>query len=307
MDKEVIRKFYKITRFKINDFLSESQTFFKEDLQEIIKFFKGYEKELDISKIKKLNKLSEECIEITNLFSLNKGVMRTSDFWELLDKIEDIKSKLKYSQNISKYLRSSIISKADKSGFRFDYSLSNQQTLESVTQNILEERNWESEWINQAKDNDLKEEDWDIKGNKNLILNKRIFQSNLVTTIIDNTIGKRIYGKDIKRILEYEDDDLLILDYEKTALQSARILSSLNKRDIPEFPNLGLDLQLYKGSNFSQMNYASISREMKRNFATDDLFIDFEIKDLKHEEGDLIIEYEVNTKHELVILQNVSL
>lgn len=303
----VIEKFIKLTNYPMDKFLVETESFFKSDLPTIVNFFKGYSNTLDKKKIENLNKLTENAIIITNLFHQKKGVMKTVDFWELLNRIEDIKSKLKYSQNISKYLRSSIVSKANKAGFAFDYTLSNQQTLESVTDGILEEGDYDNSWANQALDNDLKEQDWDINGGKNLILRKQIFQSNLVTTMIDNTIGERIYGRDIKKLLEYKDDDLLVLGYKETVYQTADILSKLTKGDIPEFKSIGLDLELYKGNNFSQLNYPSITRELQRNFATDDLFKDFEIKNIRYEEGEIFVEYQVDTKYELVIIENVSL
>jgi hypothetical protein len=57
----------------------------------------------------------------------------------------------------------------------------------------------------------------------------------------------------------------------------------------------------------SQLNFPSIVRELKRNFKTDDLFENFEIKNFKIQDGDIHIEYKVDTKYDLVIIKNVTI
>lgn len=305
--EQVITNFTKLTNFPMAEFLTESKIFFTEDVNEIVNFFKGYTNFLDKQKVKKLNSLSEKSIVITNFFYEKKGVMNTVDYWELLDTIEEIKSKLQYYQNISKFLRSSVINGVSRSGVVFDYTMNNQDTLEGISKDFIGEDDYENDWTKHALDNDLKEEDWDIEGGENLKLRKQLFQRDLVTSMIDNTIGERIYGKDIKRLFELKDDDLVVLDYKETVQQTVDTLSVLKKGDIPEFPDLGIDSSLYKGTNYSQLNFVSIGRELKRIFSSDDLFKDFEVIDIRHEQGDVFIEYKVDTKHEMTIIKNIAI
>lgn len=307
VDKVVINKFKKISNYPIDDFLFNSIQFFSNDYNQLILFFSGKINFLDKRHVKRLNELSEQSIIISNIFFLKKNSMKTVDFWELLDTFEDIKTKLRTAMNISKYLRSSVIAGKNKSGFAFEYNLKNEQTLENVSKNILNNNSSEDDWVNIALENNLKEIDYDIDGGNNLVLRKQIFQSNLVTSMIDNTIGEKIYGKDIKRFLSYKDEDLESLGYKETVYQCAEILSQLEKGDIPEFPELGLNTSFYKGVNMSQLNYPSIVRELRKNFKTDDLFMNFEIKSFKLEQGDIFIEYKVDTKYELVIIKNVTI
>jgi len=304
---KVIQNFIDLTNYPLGEFLVESKRFFKEDVNDIVLFFRGYVNFIDKQKVKKLNQLAENSLIITNFFYEKKGVMNTVDYWELLDKVEDIRGKLQYYQNISKYLRSSLINGISRSGVVFDYTMNDQETLEGITKDFIEEEAYENRWVDQALDNDLKENDWDIEGGKNLKLRKQLFQRNLVTSMIDNTVGERIYGKDIKRLIELKDGDLVVLGYKETVQQTVDTLSILKKGDIPEFPNLGLDGSLYKGENYSQLNFKSIARELKRIFSSDDLFKDFEVIDIRHEEGDVFIEYRVNTKFDLVIIRNITL
>jgi len=307
VEKDLIQKFEKIANFPVSYFLTDSRDFFKDDFPKIVSFFKGESDFIDKKHIKMLNKLSEQSLQISYIFSDKKNLLNTVDYWELLDSIETLTTKFKTAQNISKYLRSSILQAKNKSGFVFEHITDQEQTLESISDNILGDRNYNNDWTKIALENDLKEVDWDISGGDKLRLRKRIFQSNLVTSMIDNTIGERIYGKDIKRLLNFKDGDLETLSYKDTVYQSVDILSTLNKNDIPEFKFLGLNSDLYKGTNFSQLNYPSIARELERNFRTDDLFRDFEIKKMEYKDGDIFIEFSVDTKYELTVIKNVSL
>lgn len=307
VDKIVMDKFKKLTGYPIDDFFVESSNFFRTSYPLFVQFFSGNIGTLDKKHIKKLNYLGEKSIILSNIFYTKKNFFKTVDFWELLDSFEEIKSKLKTTMNISKYLRSSIVSNQNKSGFVFNHITTEDQTLESISRNILKESSFESDWINIAFENDLKELDYDVSGGDSLKLRKKLFQADLVTSMIDNTIGERIYGKDIKRFITYKNNDIETLAYKETVFQTAEILSTLEEGDIPEFPSMGLKMEFYKGVNMSQLNFPSIVREMKRNFSTDDLFRNFEIKRLSIEEGDLFIEYKVDTKYELVVIQNISL
>lgn len=304
---DLIDKFNTISNYPLDDFFNESRSFFDNDYVNIFNFFSGNIETLDKANIKKLNKLVEQSVIISNIFQDKKRMFNTVDFWELLNTFEDIKTKLQTTIKIPKYVRSSIIANNNKSGFVFDYNLSSEQTLENITTNILNEKNQENSWTKIALENDLKEVDYDIIGGKNLKLRKRIFQNNIVTSMIDYTIGEKIYGKDLKRFLTFKNDDLEVLEYKETAIQSAEILSTLTKGDIPEFENLGIDSSVYKGSNYSQLNYPSIVRELKRNFQTDDLFVDFQIKSFRLEDGDIFIEYSIGTKYDLVIIKNITI
>ncbi len=307
ISKKVIEKFQNLTGYGLAQYLQDTNKFFKDDVSEIVNFFSGRNNFLDKERVKELNRLAEHALIITDFFYYKKGVMNTVDYWELLEGIETIKTKLNYFQNISKYLRSSIINGVTRAGVVFDYTLKSGETLEQASKNFLEENDYENEWTRSAIENDLKEIDWDIKGSTSLKLRKQLFQTNLVTSMIDNTIGERIYGRDIKRLLTFQDNDLEVLGYRETVEQTTDILSTLSKNDIPEFPNLGLNANLYKGQNYSQLNYKSIARELKRTFASDDLFKDFEIKDIKFEEGDIFIEYKIDTKYELTIIKNIGI
>lgn len=301
-----IEKFQEITNFPLSNFIVEADSFFNNEFNDIVAFFSGNRESLNKGYITKLNSLSEKAQYIQQIFRSRKDSLDSIEFWELLDAIEDIKVKLSTTQNISKYLRSSIVKGTEKAGFVFDTIMRNDETLEDINLHQLKENDEES-WFDIAFDNDLKEIDWDIAGGKELKIRKRVFQIDAVTSMVDNTIGEKIYGRDLNRTLTFKDDDLETLSYKETAIQTVDILAALSKGDIPEYRNLGMDHMLYKGSNFSKLNYSSIVRELNKNFATDDLFVDFKIRDIKYEEGDVFIEFEVGTKYELIVIKNIKI
>lgn len=304
---DTINKFNEITGYDIGDFFKKVKSFFQSDYTTIVSFYNGDLNILRKEHIQNLNYLTEQCLVITNHFQEKKKLMDTIDFWNLLESFSEIKTKLETTLNISKYLRSSIVSGASKSGFTFNYSKSSEQSLEDISKNILKENSFENSWVDIAFQNELKEIDYDVKENKKVELSKKIFQSNLVTSMIDNTIGERVYGKDIKKVLTIIDDDLEVLNYKETVEQTVDILSTLKKGDIPEFPDLGINSKFYKGTNFSQLNLPSLQRNLKANFNTDDLFLNFKIRNIKTEEGDLFIEFEIDTKYEMVLIKQISL
>lgn len=304
---QTYERFLKLTKYPANLFVVDVKDFFRDDFPKILNFYSGKTKFIDKKHIKNLNRLAEESIKITGIFRDYKQIMNTVDFWELLDSIEDLKSKLKYVQNISKYLRSSLIKGKVEAGYVYDYDMIENETLEDISRNVQDNTGFSNDWVNIAIENDLREVDWDIDGGTELELRDNSFQAGLVTSMIDNTIGDRIYGKDIKKLLTFEDDDLLVLGYKDTVYQTVNTLSTLSKNDIPESPYLGLNTSIWKGTTISKINFPLISRELKSVFDSDDLFKDFKVKSIDYKDGDIFIEYEIGTKRDLVIINNVTI
>lgn len=305
--KNTIEKFNKLSGYDITTFFQLSKIFFQTGYIEIEKFYNGKLNFIDKKHFINLNILEHDSRIITSIFKEKKELMKTVDLWTLLDMTEDLKTAFQRTQKLSKYLRSSITQGNLKSGFVYSYQMSAEETMEDVAKNLLKRTDFQNLGQNIPLDNNLREVDWSINGGTELKLRNNAFQNNLVTSMIDNTVGDKIYGRDLTKLLTFitSEDDLQVLSYKDTVFQSVEILSSLSKTDIPEFPSLGLQGNLYKGVNFSQMNYPSIVREMNKTFSSDDLFQDFKVTDLSHDNGDLFINYEINTKYNLLIIKQV--
>lgn len=305
---KTLDNFKDLTNFDFKKFATEVSDFFRFEMPQIVSFYLGTTKYIDKQRINNLNALYEKSLVLTGVFRDYKRTMSTCDYWALLDIAEDIKTHLKYSQNIPKYLRSSYIKGKISAGYVFNYTTSNQQTLEDVARDVLGKNDFNnSGWTSIAKMNDLREVDWDISGGTDLELLDNGFQASLVTSMIDYTIGDRVYGKDIPTLMKFENDDLQVLGYKDTAYQTVDILSKVAKRDIPEFPSMGINAQFWKGVNISQMNFPLIKRELESNFKSDDLFKDFKVLKIDYIEGDIFIKFEVGTKRDEVIVNSVTI
>lgn len=307
INEKTIKKFNSISGYDITNFFFSSQRFFKIGYPVIEKFYNGDLKFIDKKYFVGLDNLEKESNKIINIFKEKKRLMTTVDFWELIEMCEVIRTSLQRTQKLSKYLRSSIVKGKINRGFVFQYTMSAGETMEDVARNIIKTSDFQNYAQDIALDNDLREVDWDIDGGTVLELKDDSFQNDLVTSMLDNTVGERIYGMDVNRLMTIYDSDLDILGYKETVYQTVDILSQLSKSDIPEFPSLGLDGNIYKGINYSQLNYPSIVREMNKSFSTDDLFIDFQVTNISHEEGDLFVDFQVDTKYNLLVIKTAQI
>lgn len=294
-------KFEEITKMDLLSYFKEAEDFFKNGYVQMSDYYNGTINKVDTSNIKLLNKLLYKSEKVSEQFKTNKQKFQTVDFWELLDFCEVIRTKLQTTKNLAKFLRSSRTDFAFSSGFAYDYITGNQQTLESISSKVLDDTDSENDWVKIALENDLKEAEYDIDGGSNLKLYREKFLGNFVTGIIDIIDGESIYGKDVYRKISFEDNDLLILSYKDTVFQTVEILSGLKQGDIPEFPALGVNEGMYVGSNLAGMAYSTIVRELKKVFASDDLFVNFKVNKITQKEDFLEISFQVETKYGLLI------
>lgn len=84
-------------------------------------------------------------------------------------------------------------------------------------------------WVDLMLSNDLNEGDWEIDKLTplNVLINNTV--DVVVTTILDQPIGKRIYGKDINRKITFVDNDLDIKIWQDNIEQKCDILLSLKR------------------------------------------------------------------------------
>jgi hypothetical protein len=308
VSERTYKEFRRLTNYNLASLVRNSVDWFQTRAPKLLKFYEGKLNRIEKIYQNELDSLEKETKIALGVFRDQKRILEKVEFWELLDGIEDILSKLQYYQNISKYTRSSIIRGKVKNGYIYNHVLGPEETMEDVSRNIQRNSNFQNAGQDIAYNNDLREVDWDIDGGTEVELVDSTFQSNLVTSMIDNTIGDRVYGKDLQRLIKFNgDDDLLVLDYVDSAKQAVDILSSLVKNDIPEWPSYGMDDSIWKGTNFSKINFPLISREMRSVFNTDDLFQDFRVLELDYQEGDLYIKYEVGTARGLVLINEIAL
>jgi hypothetical protein len=282
-------------------YLDRIEVFFKEGYPQIVDYFNGISTQIDQKYINELSKLTELSLLISTQFKILRDSMHTVDYWELLDMLEDVRLKLWTTTKLPKYLRTSRTNYDYSKAFKFTYSMGNGETLEKISKGVLSSNNYENDWTEIALKNDLSEIDWDIDGGEQIELFRESFQQNIVTSMVDFLIGERVYGLDLDKKLTFVNNDLKVLTYKETAEQSASILGNLKRGDIPEFQSMGVNEAFTVGNNIASLTFSTVIREMKRNFDTDNLFVDFNVKKISYNNGDLTIEWSVGTKYELII------
>ncbi len=297
-----IEKFEKISKYPLKGFMLFHDYFISEEYPQITAFYSGKSNRLNSGIIKNLVGIIKESKKIQESFIMHKKSFTTVDFWGLLDYITDMYVSLLSILNSSKWLRSSRVNNKFSGAINFQHTLKNKQTLEDVVVDILSDSNFENDWLDIVISNDLQEKDWDIDGGKILQLSKSdVFQSNLVTTVVDNLIGEKIYGKDIDKHLQFEDDDLKVLSYQDTLKQTVNIYATLKRGDIPEFRILGVNNKLTVGGTIGQLFSDTIIQQFKATFLSDDLFDIVEVSKFEVVNDSVDIEYTVKTKYDKIL------
>lgn len=296
-----VDNFEQLTGFPIKKYLLETEKFFKFSYPIIADYFAGTINKIEQIHIKTMYSLIKQAQTLSIQFGLNKTKLTTVDYWELYDFCEDLRTKLQTTSNLSKYLRSSRTNFDYDNSFNFPFTLGQQQTLENVSNDILQEENPMDDWANTALKNDLLETDYSIDGGKAITLFKEIFVGGFVLSVVDNMIGEKIYGLDIDKNLTFENDDLKVLSYKNTVFQCAEILAELKQGDVPEFPSMGIAQSLFIGGNLQSFSISGIISALNKNFATDDLFKDFVVTDISYKDGSYRMDYTVATKYELLV------
>lgn len=298
---EAIDNFSKVAKFPLKKYLIDCENFFKSGYQNIAFFYQGRTNQVKPEYVTTLTRLIKEADDISMAFNFHSSKFQNIEYWELLTLLEDLRGNLWTVNNLSKFLRSSRTNFDYSNSFKFDYTKQQSQTLEDISENVLKDKDSGNDWTNIALRNDLKEIDYGTEGGENLKLYKEKFITNFVTSVIDNMVGEAIYGLDLQKRLEFEDDDLKVLSHKDTVFQCVSILSTLKRGDVPQFPNFGIDPNLSVGGNIGGSSYYKTINALSRNFASDDLFINFQVTNIKYEEGDLYVDFQVDTKYKLFV------
>jgi hypothetical protein len=300
----VFDKFKDITNVDIEAFFTDFQDFVNFDYQNIQNYYtRGTSLDGDVvDKLQELNDFSKEIRNTWNNFSSN--LSDTFDFWELLDLYETVDGKISTMLNSQKWFRSNKGLVFDTETEK-DYILKQGQTLS----NLADEVGYLSpndDWVDIALRNDLEEEDYTNAGGTKI---KIVFQNNLnykLNSVLDSISGEKIYGKDLQKKLVYENEDLKILSYKNTIIQTYNTLLGLFKGSVPEFLGDGIDKGLI-GNNINAIQYPILIRQLVDLFSKDDSFIEFSVDNIFREEDNVFLETSVKSRIGEVLKQTLTL
>lgn len=288
----------------INDFL----IFVKVHSRNISEYYAGNMKVPNAKSFSELSRLLEESKHLTELINLNREVFTSVADWNLLEKLEEINHKLNVWSRISKFLRSPIVNLTYTQGIQSEYGMKQNETLESVNRQVLNALDFDNTWVDLAVTNNVREEDYTPAGGKvlSVVFNKAI-DFNIITSVIDNIEGEKVYGRDLTAKLTFLDHDLEVLEYFQTAKQSVEILCNLAKGDVPEFPEDGISFNLVVGSNLNNIAYPVLFRQYYNLFSKDDTFSAFSITNVSLEKDALYLEAEIRTVYGDILIEKVRL
>lgn len=295
---EILKEFKKITSKDIELFFYKALSFFSIEYNDIVAYYSGDLKNISSNPFEVFEKIKRECSELFSSFQNHNKQLNNTKWWLLLEQLETIDSQLQSLNNINRWSRSSLTKVGYSSDLSVQYTLKQNQTLEKVSSDILGSSDVEK-WVDLAVKNNLIEEDYSLEGGVDIQLQfPQINQGVEINSVVDVMIGKSIYGKDLARKLEFiaSENDLSILGYDDTAIQSVDILSQLKKGDNPDFPNQGLQSAVVVGANRATLNFPIISRQMRETFATDDSFKNFTLTNISILEDNVSISYQVQTR-----------
>jgi len=303
---ELLNDFYILTKKDLSQYFLRVLDFFEGgDYYNLVEFYKGTKKEISSKPYTNLESLIRETKDILRLFESNSRQMTNSNWWELLEQIEEIDTRLQTTNHINRWSRSSYTSVSYTPGQVIDYTLNQEQTLEDLSLLLTNSSNPQDDWTDIAFDNNLKEEDYTTQGGNVLRVNSGPQNGSnfTISSVVDVIDGKSVYGKDLYKKLQFneETEDLEVLSYDDTFLQSMEILAKLKKNDNPMSPDSGLQSTLVLGGTKVSFNFPVISRQLRETFDTDDSMKNFQITNLYFDQDIAYIDYRVTSRLDEVV------
>lgn len=306
---QILDDFEAATKYDISQFLADYISFIETDYSTIANYYSGFSDINPKGELKRLDNLIKEQKKIIEIIGLNANTLANYEFWVVTEYIEDIGNALETAYNSNIWLRSSQTKDGFKRNIVMITTTAQNQGLEELERDNLKSNDPDS-WVDTALQNQLREEDYTLAGG---YLIKVIYKNNsaiALNSVIDNVDApEKTYGKDIDRrvIIDTTESDLTCLSHADTLAQSAKILTDLKKGDDPDFIDRGLDVKNTVGGNIAAISYPIIFRQLAGNFATDDSFKSFAIKDIKRDIDALFVEFEVETRSREIIPQSLPL
>ena len=262
------------------------------DFPEISSYFSGKESTLSSEKIFNLNSLIKRSKLLLQQFINFSNKLSNCGYWELQQYCQDLNDTLEKITKLPKYQRTSKSYRGYTPFIRVNTNIGGMKTIEDVSREI------NSPGVDELSliiNNDLEEQDWEINKLSSIYACIDNTTDVVVTTILEQPINEKIYGKDISKKIKFVENDVEIKAYKENIDQKCLILLNLNKGDIPEIPFLGKNISF--GKNVSDYNYVEFLKDIKSNFSQDDLFDSIEISEISFQNGDIIVSCNIKTKY----------
>jgi hypothetical protein len=258
-----------------SDYFTRVNRFVNNNYSDIISFFKGELFFLRRGIVEELYDLIAEYDRVIELVNINTNKLSvTIDAWDILDALETVGLKLETIRNTPKWQRSSVDINFNNKQV-IDTILKSRQTVEGLV-NEAGSNNPDDDWVNVAVNNTLYEDDYTYEGEKPLKIRVQYLVGTTPVNSVDIMVGDNVLGKDLTRIIEFEEEDLKALTPTDTLNQSAQIILNVYRQSIPEHPTLGITKEQI-GGNINSLQFPSLFRQVTEMFRQDDSFAQIEV------------------------------
>ena len=300
MFADVANEFENITKFELLQYFTDYSDFLQNDYSEVYAYYSGNSESIDNAKLTTLSTLLNKSNNLMRIFQEFAGKLGNVGYWELQQYCQDLKDTLERISKLPKYCRTAKTCRGYKPYVQVNEDIGGMKTIADLADqlgNITE-----NELI---LNNDLEEGDYEIDKLSSITALVENQTNVVVSTIMEQPIGKRIYGKDIQRKIDFSDNDLTIVKYENNVEQKAEILLEINKGDVPEIPNFGKTV--VSGQTYNGYNYGELMSDLQDNFLQDDLFDNVTISDIDYNNGDLYATVKIQTKYVYSTTKNMKI
>lgn len=294
----------KIIKIDIEKFYKDVVDFYNNYHQYIVQYYTQKNTTYPKTSFELLEYLQNQVNYILSKINLYQGNFNNTIYWDILEQLEEIKSKLETIKAYPKFYKISFYKNTlDKKYKKYETYIQKQnETIEQIADKF------EEEWIDLAILNNLREEDYTNAGGKKFILRSSKIKSleedenntnEGMESIIDVCLGSNVLGKDFPNYFEFdeEEEDLKVRTPKETFIYTVKRLFKLVKGSIPEYPDLGIAKDLmYESVKGDGFFFPVLLRQLSESIATDDTILTFSIDDIDKKEDSYFISASVTNR-----------
>lgn len=204
--QQILIEFKRLTKIDLELYFFKVELFFSTKRENIADYYKGNTNIPDNSAFALLEECLSDTYRIHNAFRLQRKQLDKLIYWELLEQIQDLRDSLETTVKLYKYLKSNLGKYNYSTNTTTKITLPKNNTLESVSREILEQRNWDNDYQQIAFKNDLSEEDY---GSVSIDIELDLVAKNNTkpNVVIDTMIGDNCLGKDFANKIKFITTD----------------------------------------------------------------------------------------------------
>ena len=297
-----IEQFREATGYNIGAFFNQYRAFVANDYQNIINYYNGDDRVA--SSFEALNQLNRQITMIEPLIDLYRNRFQTIDAWTIIDAYSDIFVAVETVNNMDRWTRSNRTTQYN-SNVQVQRVLRQGETFESVFRNqgLLD---YDNEWTLVAIGNYINEEDYTPDGGAIFTVSVRENVDFGLPNIVDNLSVENVYGKDIRRDIIFENNDLITVTGTAAVRQTIETIFQTRRGSIPEFPEDGIE-EAVIGTNVNTIQYPTIFRNLLNIFRKDARFTEINLLDLFRDQDAVFMRIEIKALLKDAFVTNLNI